>query len=112
MDFAIPPHIQEMRDKIADFIETKVIPWEPEGFQYDEENFPQCSEDHPYIRQLQQEVKDMGLWALHLPVEAGGGGLSVLEYGLLNEIIGRSYYAPRVFGCNAPDSGNAEILWH
>jgi len=111
MDFAIPSHIEKMRREIRAFIEEKVIPWEQEGFEYDEENFPLCSEDHPYIRQLQEEVKSMGYWALHLPKEAGGGGLSVLEYGLINEIIGRSYFAPRVFGSNAPDSGNAEILW-
>jgi alkylation response protein AidB-like acyl-CoA dehydrogenase len=112
MDFAIPPHIEDLRGKFLRFIEDKVYPWELEGFRYDEENYPQCSEDHPYIRELQAEVKAKGWWAPHLPLEAGGMGLSVLEYGLLNEIIGRSYYAPRVFGCNAPDSGNAEILWH
>ena len=111
MDFSIPPHIEDMRHNILNFIEAKVIPWEPEGFRYDDEAFPKCSEDHEYIRALQQEVKEMGLWAPHLPQEAGGMGLSLLEYGLINEIIGRSYYAPRVFGCNAPDSGNAEILW-
>jgi len=111
MDFSIPPHIEALRAKVLAFIEEKVIPWEPEGFQYDEENYPLCSEDHPYIKGLQEEVKKMGLWAPHLPSHAGGMGLSVMEYGLLNEIIGRSYYAPRVFGCNAPDSGNAEILW-
>lgn len=112
MDFAIPPHIQDMRATLLEFIEKKIYPWEKEGFEYDEKEFPRCSEDHPYIRQLQQEVKHMGLWAGHLPREAGGMGLGVMEYGLLNEIIGRSYFAPRVFGCNAPDSGNAEILWH
>jgi alkylation response protein AidB-like acyl-CoA dehydrogenase len=112
MDFSIPQHIEVIRAKVSRFIEEKVIPWEQEGMQYDEEHYPACSEDHPYMRQLQAEVKAMGLWAMHLPVEAGGMGLSVLEYGLVNEIIGRSYYGPRAFGCNAPDSGNAEILWH
>ncbi len=53
----------------------------------------------------------MGAWAGHLPEEAGGMGLSVADYALLNEIIGRSLFAPRIFGSNAPDSGNAEILW-
>ena len=112
MDFTIPPHIEGLRQKIRTMVEDKIIPWEPEGFAYDEEEFPKCSEDHPYIRELQQEAKDMGIWAPHLPEEAGGMGLPVMEVGLLYEIIGRSYYAPRVFGCNAPDSGNAEILWH
>jgi acyl-CoA dehydrogenase len=111
MDFTIKPEIEDMRQKIARFIEAKIYPIEKELFEYDEREFPQCSEDHPKIRALQQEARDMGIWAGHLPAEAGGMGLSVLDYGLLNEIIGRSYYAPRVFGCNAPDSGNAEILW-
>jgi len=112
MDFAIPSHLEQLRHDFRAFIEEKIIPWEAEGFRYDEENFPACSEDHPYIRSLQAETKAKGWWAPHLPSEAGGMGLIVLEYGLLNEIIGRSYYAPRVFGANAPDSGNAEILWH
>jgi alkylation response protein AidB-like acyl-CoA dehydrogenase len=112
MDFAIPPHVEEIRAWARQFIEEKVIPWEAEGFRYDEEHFPLCSEDHPYIRELQAQVKAKGYWAMHLPSEAGGRGLNVMEYGLVNEIIGRSYFAPRVFGCNAPDSGNAEVIWH
>lgn len=112
MEFSIPSHIEDLRGRFLRFIEEKIYPWEAEGFQYDETEYPKCSEDHPYIRQLQAEVKANGWWAGHLPAEAGGMGLSILEYGLLNEIIGRSYFAPRVFGCNAPDSGNAEILWH
>ena len=66
----------------------------------------------PEMRALQVEAKAMGVWAGHLPTEAGGMGLSLTEYGLLNEVIGRSCFAPRVFGSNAPDSGNAELLWH
>lgn len=112
MDFAIPPEIQAMREKITGFLEAKVYPNEARWMQYEEENYPECVEDHPEIRALQAEVKDMGLWAGHLPTEADGLGLSVLEYGLLNEVLGRSHFAPRIFGCNAPDSGNAEILWH
>lgn len=112
MDFGIKPQIQAWREQILEFLETKIYPIEMELFQYDEEAYPKCAEDHPKIRALQEEVKAMGLWAGHLPKEAGGMGLGVMEYGLLNEIIGRSFFAPRVFGSNAPDSGNAEILWH
>ncbi|MEM7029817.1 MAG: acyl-CoA dehydrogenase family protein [Chloroflexota bacterium] len=112
MDFSIPPHIQVLRDKIERFLEEKIYPIENEMAEYDEREFPKCALDHPKIRELQAEAREAGIWAGHLPSEAGGMGLSVLEYGLLNEIIGRSGLAPRVFGCNAPDSGNAEILWH
>lgn len=112
MDFAIPSHIAAMREQISQFLREKVYPNEQAWFDYDEKAYPACSEDHPEIKQLQAEVKELGLWAGHLPREAGGMGLSIMEYGLLNEIIGRSYFAPRIFGSNAPDSGNAEILWH
>ncbi|MFQ5612266.1 MAG: acyl-CoA dehydrogenase family protein [Anaerolineae bacterium] len=111
MDFSIRPEIEDLRQKILDFIETKIYPKEAEWFQYEKEHYPKCVEDHPEVRALQREAQAMGVWAGHLPLEAGGMGLSVTDYGLLNEIIGRSFFAPRVFGCNAPDSGNAEILW-
>jgi acyl-CoA dehydrogenase len=64
------------------------------------------------IRPLQQEVKERGLWACHLGPELGGLGFGQLKLALLNEILGRSRFAPVVFGCQAPDTGNAEILAH
>ncbi len=68
------------------------------------------ADDHELIRSLQATVKDVGLWAPHVPPEAGGTGKGFLAYALLNEEIGRSTYAQLVFGCQAPDAGNAEIL--
>src|ERR1041385_1109117 len=62
------------------------------------------------IAELQLKVKDAGLWAPHLPPEAGGSGAGFLEYADLNEEIGRSFIAQLIFGCPAPDAGNAEIL--
>ncbi len=59
---------------------------------------------------LKQEVKDKGLWACHLGPELGGKGFGQLKLGLMNEILGRSRFAPTVFGTQAPDTGNAEIL--
>ena len=61
---------------------------------------------------LQQQVKDRKLWACHLGPELGGLGYGQVKLGLINEILGRSLAAPIVFGCQAPDSGNAEILAH
>ena len=55
-------------------------------------------------------MKDQGLWAAHLRPELGGQGFGQVKLALLNEILGRSRWAPSVFGCQAPDSGNAEIL--
>jgi acyl-CoA dehydrogenase len=64
------------------------------------------------IPPLQQQVKDRGLWATHLGPELGGKGHGQVKLALLNEILGAVPAAPIIFGCQAPDSGNAEILAH
>jgi acyl-CoA dehydrogenase len=64
------------------------------------------------IPPLQAQVRRHGLWACHLGPELGGPGYGQLKLALLNEVLGRSPWAPIVFGCHAPDSGNAEILAH
>jgi len=62
------------------------------------------------LEQLQDEVRALGLWAPHVPPDAGGSGTGFLDYAYLNEHIGRSMFGQLVFGCQAPDAGNAEIL--
>jgi acyl-CoA dehydrogenase len=64
------------------------------------------------VRPLQQRVRERKLWACHLGPHLGGPGYGQVKLGLLNEILGRSAFGPTVFGCQAPDSGNAEILAH
>jgi acyl-CoA dehydrogenase len=64
------------------------------------------------IPPLQKQVQEHGLWATHLGPHLGGPGYGQVKLALLNEILGRSHSAPIVFGCQAPDSGNAEILAH
>jgi len=59
---------------------------------------------------LQSEVKDRGLWASHLPPELGGQGMGQVNLALMHEIEGTSFWGPIVFGNNAPDTGNAELL--
>ncbi|SDF07505.1 acyl-CoA dehydrogenase family protein [Pseudonocardia oroxyli] len=59
---------------------------------------------------LKEQVKDQGLWAAHLPPELGGGGFGQVKLGLMHEILGASRFAPGIFGNQAPDSGNAELL--
>ena len=63
-----------------------------------------------FIKPLQEEVKKRGLWAAHLPPSMGGMGFGQVRLGLMHEILGQSPYGPVVFGNNAPDSGNAELL--
>lgn len=62
------------------------------------------------LKPLQAKVREQGLWACHLGPELGGQGYGQLKLALMNEIIGRSIWAPTVFGTAAPDTGNAEIL--
>ena len=62
------------------------------------------------MRPLQEVVKGRGLWAAHLAPELGGQGFGQLKLGLMHEILGQSVFGPLVFGNNAPDSGNAELL--
>jgi acyl-CoA dehydrogenase len=64
------------------------------------------------IRPLQEVVQERKLWGCHLGPELGGLGYGQVKLALLNEIIGRTHSGPVVFGCQAPDSGNAEILAH
>ena len=84
-------------------MEEHVYPNEPTLFREDDAA-------DALIRELQQKAKGAGLWAPHLPPEAGGSGSGFLEYAYLNEEIGRSFIAQLIFGCQAPDAGNGEIL--
>src|SRR5437660_9903890 len=84
----------------------------------DELVYPHESQSVPHrglprdlLKQLQNRVKAEGLWAAHLPTAAGGLGMGNVTLGLINEQLGRSPIAPRVFGTSAPDTGNTEILW-
>jgi alkylation response protein AidB-like acyl-CoA dehydrogenase len=67
-------------------------------------------DDETLIAELRSKAKAAGLWAPHLPPEAGGTGQGFLAYAHLNEEIGRSSHAQLVFNCQALDAGNGEIL--
>jgi alkylation response protein AidB-like acyl-CoA dehydrogenase len=99
-DFAPTEEIQELRGRYRAFMEEHVYPNERALH----------ADDAELIRSLQAKAKEQGLWAPHVPPEAGGTGQGFLAYAHLNEEIGRSTYAQLVFGCQAPDAGNAEIL--
>jgi alkylation response protein AidB-like acyl-CoA dehydrogenase len=99
----IPDLIAERRDRVRAFMDEHVYPNEQALIREDDAA-------DVLIRELRREAKDADLWAPHLPPEAGGSGSGFLEYAYLNEEIGRSMYAQLVFGCQAPDAGNGEIL--
>jgi acyl-CoA dehydrogenase len=100
---AIIAAVAEKRERVREFMEEHVYPNERALAQEDDAA-------DSLVRELQQKAKDAGLWAPHLPSEAGGAGAGFLEYADLNEEIGRSFIAQLIFGCQAPDAGNAEIL--
>ncbi|MEN8162046.1 MAG: acyl-CoA dehydrogenase family protein, partial [Myxococcota bacterium] len=64
----------------------------------------------PVLEELKAEARGLGLWNLFLPDEEHGAGLDNRDYAPIAEITGRSFLAPEVFNCSAPDTGNAEVL--
>ncbi|MBI1885972.1 MAG: acyl-CoA dehydrogenase family protein [Chloroflexi bacterium] len=103
-DFSITPEIRDMRQKVTAFMEEHIYPNEPYLMEAG-------AEGAGLIKDLQGKTKAMGMWAPHLPAEAGGMGIGFMPYVYINEVLGRSPFAPLAFGSQAPDSGNAEILW-
>jgi len=102
-DVAIEPRLTARRAEVRAFMEKHVYPSEPVLAREDE------AADALMV-ELRAKAKAAGIWAPHLPPEAGGSGSGFIEYALLNEEIGRSTWAQLVFNCQAPDAGNGEIL--
>jgi acyl-CoA dehydrogenase len=97
------PEVRELRGRVRAFMDEHVYPNEPALDREDDQA-------EALLGRLQAEVKAAGLWAPFIGPEAGGTGGGFLPYAFLNEVIGRSHWAPLAFGCQAPDAGNAEIL--
>ena len=103
-ELAPPPGLEELRARYRAFMEAQVYPNEAAIAREDDAALE-------LVGELRARAKAESLWAPHLPPEAGGTGTGFLAYAYLNEEIGRSAWAQYVFGCQAPDAGNAEILW-
>jgi acyl-CoA dehydrogenase len=108
-DFETDPEFQQKLDWINAFVRTEVEPLDLVIKNVWDVRDPVRNE---IIKPLQEEVRRRELWACNLGPELGGAGYGQLKLALMNEILGRSVAAPVVFGSQAPDSGNAEILAH
>jgi acyl-CoA dehydrogenase len=113
IDFSVEPEFQKRLDWAAEFIATEVsrldLLW-PHDFYKPRHLLTE--QQLSVIDPLREQVRVQGLWACHLGPELGGPGYGQLKLALLNEILGRSIWGPRIFGTQAPDTGNAEILAH
>src|SRR5258707_2905055 len=105
-DFSTEPEFQKKLDWVKQFCGEKVEPLD-HVFPYAVRSPDPAVK--AYVRELQHEVKDQGLWAIFLDEDLGGPGFGQLKVGLLNEIIGRYPGAPHMFGASAPDTGNLEM---
>ena len=108
MNFDIGDKAKEVRDQVAAFMEAHVYPNE-------EEMFAQIDEGDRWqpialLEELKVKARAEGLWNLFLPESDLGAGLSNLDYAPACEEMGRSHFAPEVFNCSAPDTGNMEVL--
>lgn len=108
-DFETEPAFQGELDWVEAFVREEVEPLDFVVRHAWDMNDPTRRQ---LIPPLQARVRDRGLWATHLGPELGGPGYGQVKLALLNEILGRTHCGPIVFGCQAPDSGNAEILAH
>src|SRR4051812_46379292 len=97
------PDFAALRADYGAFMEKHVYPHERELAREDEAA-------DAFVAELRSRAKAAGLWAPHLPPDAGGTGQGFLAYAYLNEEIGRTIWAQLVFNCQAPDAGNGEIL--
>jgi len=108
-EFETDPEYQRELDWVEDFVTNEVEPLEHVIRHAWDMSDPVRQK---LIPPLQQQVRERGLWACHLGPHLGGPGYGQVKLALLNEILGRTHAGPIVFGCQAPDSGNGEILAH
>ncbi len=107
-DFQTEPEFQEKLDWMETFVREEIFPLETlaEHWRSDKgrAQFKRITDP------LKEQVKRQGLWAAHLPPDMGGLGFGQVKLGLMHEILGQTQYGPSIFGNNAPDSGNAELI--
>ncbi len=109
MDFELSPRAQELSQRLADFMARYVLPYNAAWHQ----SVAQGQYPPPFLEDLKVLAREQGLWNLFLPglrEDEPGTRLCNLDYAPLAEIMGRLPWAPEVFNCSAPDTGNIELL--
>ena len=107
MDFEPSDKVKLLSEQLERFMKEYVYPAESIAQQQMQEG---DVIEPPVLKEIRAKAKEIGLWNLFLPDDEYGAGLNNLEYAPLCEIMGRSPMASRAFNCNAPDTGNMEIL--
>ncbi|WP_376696131.1 acyl-CoA dehydrogenase family protein [Wenzhouxiangella sp. EGI_FJ10305] len=111
MDFTVSDKARDIGRRLDRFMRDEVEPVEAD-FHRQMAALDNPWQVLPVIEELKAKAKEQGLWNLFLPDEKMGQGLSNLDYAPLAECMGRSLIAPEIFNCNAPDTGNMEVLYH
>jgi acyl-CoA dehydrogenase len=117
IDFEVEPDFQEQIDWVEKFTAEEIEPLDHfisvrrknNGDRLDRDDWNVINE---HIQSLKEKVKSRGLWGFHLGPELGGPGLGQVKLSLLNEKLGRTVMGPTLFGCQAPDTGNMELIAH
>lgn len=116
MDFAHSPRTQDYLKRVRAFMQQHIEPFEQRHFAelMARNNGGDASKwtIAPEVEDMKARAKAEGLWNLFLPDATLGAGLKTIEYAPLAEQMGRSLIAPEIFNCNAPDTGNMEVLYH
>ncbi len=112
MNFDYTPKVRELQARLAEFMDAHVYPNEHRFREEVEANRARGNAWVPtqLVEELKPRARDAGLWNLFLPASKHGAGLTNLEYAPLAEIMGRVTWAPEVFNCSAPDTGNMETI--
>ncbi len=108
MDFEYSPKVRDLQAHLTAFMDAHVYPNEKRF--HDEVDEGDRWQPTRVIEELKVKARAAGLWNLFLPASERGAGLANVEYAPLCEIMGRVYWAPEVFNCSAPDTGNMEVL--
>jgi acyl-CoA dehydrogenase len=109
MDFEYNDRTKELVGRVQDFMDRYVYPNEEVYYEQLDEGDNRWKVI-PVLEELKEKAREEGLWNLFLPESELGGGLTNLEYAPVCEVMGRINWAPEVFNCSAPDTGNMEVL--